>query len=135
MPDNKNSNLLLPDKSGFVGTVLVWLPAIIYVSLILIMSTRPAPGLPYVKQIDKLFHAMAYAVLAIFFYRSFYKSGFRAPAILTVVFAIAIGATDEAIQAFNPFRTASLLDLFADGVGAAFGTFAGRKIMSLHQRN
>ena len=41
---------------------------------------------------------------------------------LAVVLAMAIGALDETLQIFSPFRTASFLDFLADAAGAVAGS-------------
>ncbi|MEK6698647.1 MAG: VanZ family protein [Nitrospirota bacterium] len=109
--------------------ILWWLPTIIYISLILTLSFKPAPKLPSVGQIDKLAHASAYALLAFLSALSFARTGFKRTVLPAVSLAVLVGAGDEFFQAFNPVRTSSLYDLMADGAGALIGVAISRKIL------
>ncbi len=104
--------------------LIAWLPTVVFISIILFMSFRPGPRLPHIKEIDKVIHAIAYCLLAILSYRSFFLSNFKKPALLAILLALAVGITDETLQYFNPRRTASLMDLVADVVGASAGAWA-----------
>ncbi len=64
---------------------------------------------------DKLLHAMVYGGLALFYWMGL---GFRAP-FPSWVLVTTIGALDEFHQIFIPTRTADVLDVVADAVGAA----------------
>ncbi len=79
--------------------------------------------LPVLPGIDKLAHILAYGVLAaatFFAFNKRWKSErpFLA-VIITTVFCLFFGITDEIHQSFVPGREVSLLDLMADGAGAA----------------
>ena len=71
---------------------------------------------------DKRLHLAAYATLTCLAYASFN----RRPALLAFLSATALGALDEGIQSFFPYRQADLLDLLAD-ISAA-----GATVISLH---
>ena len=63
--------------------------------------------------LDKIQHAIAYGVIA-----SLVRMGTVRPSFLSIgLGVVALGAIDEYLQIPLPFRTASLLDLLADGVG------------------
>lgn len=115
--------------------ILWWLPTIIYISLILTLSFKPAPKLPSIEKIDKLVHASAYAFLAFLLSLSLSRSGFNKTVILAACTAFLVGALDETLQSFNPARTASIYDLMADGVGALMGAIAGLKTVRIRTRS
>ena len=77
--------------------------------------------------LDKLQHAIAYGVIASLIRMGTVRPGF----FLIGVGVVALGAIDECLQIPLPFRTASILDLLADGVGVTsallfLGWMAGR---------
>ena len=71
---------------------------------------------------DKRLHLAAYAFLT----GLIYVSVNRRPALVAMLAATALGALDESIQSFFPYREAGLLDLLAD-ISAA-----GATVISLH---
>ncbi len=75
---------------------------------------------------DKLFHAVAFGLLAMCYLGSFPlgNSGYhRHHVIWAIALATLYGAFDEWHQSFVPGRTADAADLLADAIGAAL--FAG----------
>lgn len=93
----------------------------IYIALILVMATQPAPGLPRVKQADKFAHACAYGILAVLSYRPFLRTGRSRPGLRTVLLGVAVGMADEGIQWLGKVRSADWYDLVADIAGVAAG--------------
>lgn len=71
---------------------------------------------------DKRLHLAAYAFLT----GLIYVSVNRRPALVAMLAATAMGALDESIQSFFPYRQAELLDLLADILAA------GATVISLH---
>ena len=71
---------------------------------------------------DKRLHLLAYAVLTALVYLSVN----RRPALVAMLAATAMGAMDESIQSFFPYRQVELLDLLADILAA------GATVISLH---
>ena len=71
---------------------------------------------------DKRLHLAAYAFLT----GLIYMSVNRRPALVAMLAITALGALDESIQSFFPYRQAELLDLLAD-ISAA-----GATVISLH---
>ena len=63
--------------------------------------------------LDKIQPAIAYGVIASLIRMGTVRPGF----FLVGVFVVALGALDEYLQIPLPFRSASLFDLLADGVG------------------
>ena len=73
--------------------------------------------IPVAKDIsDKINHVLAFYVLALLVDYSFPPKGLRLAKILALM---VFGALIELTQSLLPDRTASLLDLFADGFGIA----------------
>lgn len=71
---------------------------------------------------DKRLHLLAYAFLTALIYLSVN----RRPALVAMLTITALGALDESIQSFFPYRQAELLDLLADILAA------GATVISLH---
>lgn len=71
---------------------------------------------------DKRLHLLAYAFLT----GLIYLSVNRRPALVAMLTVTALGALDESIQSFFPYRQAELLDLLADILAA------GATVISLH---
>ena len=95
-----------------------WLPTVICTAVILITATRPLPWVLRGKHVDKLLHGITYFLLALMAYRSFAGSGSRHPTVYAVLLALAVGCSDEAIQAMGRARAADRYDLIADAAGA-----------------
>ena len=128
-----------------------WVPPLIYMGLIFIISSLEQPPLPMPKfewlTIDKLYHFIEYgilgALLAIAFVNVPCRGGAPGPPRLggrirdreargprptaswrwagAVLIAILYGASDEWHQTFVPGRLATLADWVADVVGAITG--------------
>lgn len=76
-------------------------------------------------------HATEFAMLALLWYRAldWRRSGWQTKAALTaLVLAAGFGALDEAHQMFVPSRTASIVDVGWDSLGAAVG-LVGRRML------
>lgn len=105
---------------------LYWLPVLLYVALIFILSGMSAPPVPPGVSGD-LLHYPEFAVLALLLARAFQGSetGFARPKHLLWAFALSVlfGATDEFHQAFVPDRVPDVRDWLHDGIGSAAGVF------------
>lgn len=76
-------------------------------------------------------HVTEFAILALLWYRAldWRRSGWQTKAALTaLVLAAGFGALDEAHQMFVPSRTASIVDIGWDSLGAALG-LVGRRMV------
>ncbi|MBI5710395.1 MAG: VanZ family protein [Candidatus Eisenbacteria bacterium] len=109
--------------------MLFWLPVLVYVTVIIAMSSqsRLQPPLHFVNA-DKLFHALEYFGLGVLVARAI-RGGMRVSrplfaAMMALAFGILVGAGDEFYQRFVPGRDASVLDLLADTIGTAVAQFA-----------
>lgn len=103
-----------------------WLPAVIWVGTIFILSSQPAvvPGERKVAllPLDKWAHLAAFGLLAalvIFALRRAHNLTLPRTAALAIILASAYGAVDEWHQVLVPGRWCSLGDWIADATGAA----------------
>ena len=104
-----------------------WLPVIGWAILIFAissLSTFPQAVQP-IFSFDKLAHAVEYAIFSFLLARAFKhsqkdncKKYFR---FLAVICAIVYGISDELHQYFIPARTASIIDVLYDSIGAFLG--------------
>lgn len=107
---------------------LAWAPAALYMALIWFVSSLEAPSFP-VQMFplrDKGVHTTEYTVLAFLLahacVRTWHTRSLARVAFVAVFLTILWGFLDELHQAFVPGRSADLLDLVADTVGAFIGT-------------
>lgn len=109
--------------------VVRFLPAVVCMILFWLVSDRPG-DLPIPSGgLDKVAHALAYAVLAGTLRWGFGPQGGRSATLASWAIAAAYGAVDEAHQSWVPGRLATVGDWIADMVGAAVGaTLASRWI-------
>lgn len=105
---------------------LYWLPVLLYVALIFILSGMSVPPVPAGISSDAL-HYPEFAVLAFLLARALQGSspGFARPTHLLWAFVLSVlfGATDEFHQAFAPDRVPDVRDWLHDGIGSAAGVF------------
>lgn len=105
-----------------------WLPLIVYCLAIFIQSSFPSPVKePDVPFFDKYLHMLGYALLGVLFYRAYGSLRLGGKiwhvALLSVLSAGLYGISDEFHQYFVPSRSADVMDVAADFVGAAWGVF------------
>jgi VanZ family protein len=104
---------------------LRWLPVVIWIGVIVGLSSIPGLGQsrqPFVGA-DKVVHAIEYGVLGFLFLRALrvsHAASWRA-VLLAVLFGVAVGTCDELYQRRVPGRTSDPRDAVADGIGAALG--------------
>jgi VanZ family protein len=97
---------------------------LLYCSLIYWLSDQSVlPARYWFEHQDKVVHAGAYFIMAVFAWRSFihYIKLPYALAIISVVFCSVYGGLDEWHQSFVPGRMADVGDWIADTIGAAIG--------------
>ena len=105
--------------------ILLWLPPIIWASIIFMFSAHPSVRTSEIHWQDfiikKSFHFFIFAVLCLFLYRAFRetnnkkKSGY-----LSFFITSFYGATDEIHQSFTSGREPALRDFLIDSAGALF---------------
>ncbi len=110
-----------------------WIPPLLYMALIFVVSSLEQPPLPMPEfewlTIDKLYHFVEYAILGGLLAIAFVKAK---PAVVpskliwlvATVLSILYGASDEWHQTFVPGRFATLADWVADVLGSIAGVLA-----------
>jgi VanZ family protein len=103
-----------------------WLPLIVYCLAIFIQSSFPSPVKePDIPFFDKYLHMLGYALLGVLFCRAYgplrLGGKYWRAALLSVLSAGLYGISDEIHQYFVPGRSADVMDVAADFVGAAWG--------------
>ena len=111
-----------------------WIPPLLYMALIFIVSSLEQPPLPMPEfewlTIDKLYHFIEYAILGGLLALAFVKaeSPQSVPSKLiwlaAAVLSILYGASDEWHQTFVPGRFATIADWVADVIGSIAGVLA-----------
>ena len=104
-----------------------WLPPLLYLALIYLLSDMSRPPLPGDWD-GNLLHYPEYAVLGFLLARAFQgerPGGPSLPSLLgAFLLAVVLGALDEVHQSFVPGRMPDPADWLHDTVGAAFGAAA-----------
>ena len=101
----------------------LWGPVVAWAALIFVLSSfsRLPEGPPQIT--DKHAHVIVYAVLAALIVRALARGAWAGVttrvAIVAAVAAVLYGFSDELHQAFVPGRSATLVDVLADAIGAA----------------
>lgn len=104
-----------------------------YWVILFIATSIPADRMPAVGVGDKFSHFFAYLVLSALMYLAFsmqekYEVLKNNPATMAAVIASVYGIFDEFHQMYIPGRSAELLDLVADIMGAIAGVLLVRQI-------
>ncbi len=99
-----------------------WLPVLVYVALIFMLSAQPRLSPPFTFQnSDKVLHLLEYAVLGVLLARAIRRSwpwrSIVAAAALTLFVGLAVAAGDEWFQSTVPGRDSTVFDWYADGFG------------------
>lgn len=122
--------MVVRTDNRFFRILSLWGPVAACMAAIFYASSLPAEDIPSLfPNEDILFHAGIYAILALFFYRALKNSVMRLARpqllVLSVIFGLAYGATDEFHQFFVPGRCSSGFDLAVDAAGSFLGSFLG----------
>ncbi|QPK64576.1 VanZ family protein [Methylomonas sp. LL1] len=102
--------------------LLDWSVLTAYCALIFWLSAQQSLPMPMAFEFqDKVQHAGAYFVMAVFSWRALRHSGPTGSslALMSFLFCSIYGISDEWHQAFVPGRNSSVWDWLADSVGAA----------------
>ena len=104
-------------------SIVLWGPVVVYMAILFGLSSQSSLPQPPGTLSDKHLHAIAYGGLSALACRALAAGALDAVtparAVGAVGVAVLYGATDEFHQAFVPGRSSDVLDLVADGVGAA----------------
>lgn len=112
--------------------LIFWFPVLIYCVIIFIVSSMQRPPIPDIDipNFDKFLHMVEYGILSYLTIRALTGSEVRLPRggliMLAVIFATLYGASDEIHQIFVPGKSADILDLLADFIGASTAGFLKR---------
>lgn len=123
-------------RAGARDIVRAWLPAATYMLLIWVLSSVALPSFPTSSFPfrDKGIHVCEYGVLGFLLAHACLRTFPTRPALrvalVSIMLTMAWGFFDEIHQAFVPGRSADVLDLGADALGAFVGT-AARTVLSL----
>ena len=102
---------------------LFWLA--VAAGIVLALWPRPDPEQPWFLGIDKVEHALSFALLVWMGQRAGYRG-----AMLLVIGLLALGGAIEIAQGlFTTTRTAEWFDWFADALGIALGIVIGRIVL------
>jgi len=106
--------------------VLRWLPVVIWIGVILGLSSIPSlgPAGQLFTGSDKIVHMIEYGVLGFVFARAcrLRDGSLWRAALIAAALGLTIGVGDELYQRSVPGRTSDPYDALADGVGAALGS-------------
>ena len=113
-----------PERRFFTLFALYWLPVLLYVTMIIVISAQPylTPPLEF-RYGDKVCHVLEYFGLGALIARAL-RATMRlhlplVAALIALALGIVVGTGDEYFQSFVPGRQSSALDLLADTIGFA----------------
>lgn len=116
-----------------MNTVKYWVPTLLYMSLIFVVSSMQQPPLPMPKfewfTIDKVYHFIEYAILSVLLTTALFNA---APKwipkgwiwVTAAIISSLYGASDEWHQSFVPGRLATIADWVADVLGSIAGVLS-----------
>lgn len=111
----------MTDRSRSVHLALLWIPVIVYMAAIFVVSGQSDPPMP-ADVPDVSLHGLAYCGLTLLLIRALSGGRWQGVTLATlaaaVVIAVLYGASDEWHQSFVPERHADWRDLRADAIGA-----------------
>jgi len=119
----------ISEQINKLPAVILWFFTTSYMALVFYFSSQSHLPLRLIHGTDKIIHAFAYFILAILLFFSFLKSGLRKYLLLiSVLFAVVYGVSDELHQYYVLGRDASLGDIIADSFGALLGSFLAARL-------
>ncbi len=107
----------------------LWLPPIIWMGLIFLLSSRPTIKTTQIYWQDflvkKTAHFIEYAILSFLYIRAFLGSSFSRKKTFILAFLISLiyAASDEYHQSFIPGREPRVRDVVIDSIGALFAIY------------
>lgn len=107
---------------------LFWAPLAVYALMVAYVSLTPDPPRgPDLRDIDKFYHFLLYAVMGLLFSRAVTEGGSagkgaRKVVAMTAAAGFLFGVLMEIGQIFVPERSPEALDALANGAGALFGS-------------
>ena len=113
-----------PERRAFIVFVRYWLPVLVYLTVIVVLSAQPNLKPPFeFNNSDKLMHVLEYFGLGVLVARAL-RATMRLSmpliaALCAMSFGIIVGTGEEYFQSFVPGRVSSAFDLLADTAGLA----------------
>lgn len=107
--------------------ILFFVPAILYYTLIFLLSSLRVKGQVSLPFLDKGLHIMEFALLGFLLSLGFFLSfgsSVRVKSVFTLASGILLGCLDEFHQYFVPERSVEVLDMVADSIGILIGLIA-----------
>jgi VanZ family protein len=101
-----------------------FLPAVLFYSAIFVVSSRSLGFITLSQWLDKIPHAIEFALLGLLLSHGFFNSLATSPRLkiaLTVLCGMVLGVLDEFHQKFVKGRTSDPRDAAADAIGVAIG--------------
>ncbi len=102
-----------------------------YAGFIFYLSSRTWSGGPEIAHLDKIAHIVLYFGLGGFVFWAFRSTRLRCSSFITyLAFLLTFfyGLSDEIHQLYVPGREFSIVDLYADGIGAVMGVFVAARL-------
>ena len=118
-----------PAQSFLTVFLRYWLPVLLYVTLIAVLSAQPNLTPPAQFHVtDKFYHALEYFGLGVLLARAF-RAGRHAAipmrtVMMTITLGVIVGASDEIFQSFVPGRMSDIYDVLADATGVLLSQVA-----------
>lgn len=106
--------------------MLIYLPLVIYWTVLFIATTLPGSSVPHVGVGDKFMHFLAYFILSLLLSLAFnfqhrFKEISSRPFFFAILIIFLYSVIDEIHQSFIPGRFCELADIAADMSGAIMG--------------
>lgn len=110
-----------------------WLPALVVMTLIFILSSQPAEvvnsTVARTELVQKVGHLILFMVLSLSYFKA--TKSIKISILLTLMYAI----FDEFHQSFTPGRSSSFSDIFVDMIGASIsGIFLWKILPNLPEK-
>lgn len=108
--------------------IITWIPAVLWMLIIFVMSSRPRFGVTHEYVFDflifKSLHIFEYFILYVLVARAIYKSNnitFKKSLIYAACFSFLFAVSDEFHQTLVPTREGTIRDIFIDTFGITTG--------------
>jgi VanZ family protein len=122
------------------SVVLRWLPAVVMMAIIFLLSSLPSDRIPYYGAVDTFVkkggHAIGYGLLGLSYFYALPKRLSKFYRVITaLMMAILFALSDEYHQSFVQGRSSSLGDVLIDGIGAVIALVLGTSYSSNSRSN
>ena len=106
-----------------------WWIVVAYATAVFIVSVIPVTPTVSLPHLDKLVHLCEYLLFAWLLMQALRTSQFHEPVfgLWAWIYATSYGVLMELVQAMVPWRSASLIDIAMNAVGATLGVWIGQR--------